>query len=268
MTQTITALFESRADAESAVNELIDAGIPASSIRTTPERDSGRSTGATSYDPVADEGGFWASLKDLFMPEDDRHAYAEALHRGKIMVAATVDDGAATRAANILEERGTVNLDEHEASWRKEGWSAPSVSNMTPQRQLDQAGDQKLQTVEERLQVGKRQVDSGRVKIRSYVVETPVSESVNLRTESVHVDRVAVDRLVRPGEDPFKERTIEATATSEAAVVAKEARVTGEVLLRKTADERVETLHDTVRSTKIDVDETAGKPVTTPGAKR
>ncbi|HVI38684.1 MAG TPA: YsnF/AvaK domain-containing protein [Gaiellales bacterium] len=58
--------------------------------------------------------------------------------------------------------------------------------------------------------------------------------------------------------DAFRERTIEARATTEEAVVSKEARVVEEIGLRKEASDRVETVRDTVRETKVDVEQEAG----------
>jgi stress response protein YsnF len=60
---------------------------------------------------------------------------------------------------------------------------------------------------------------------------------------------------VTPGEDAFRERTVEAQANSEEAVVSKTARVTGEVVVEKDAEQRTETVSDTVRSTKVDVED-------------
>jgi uncharacterized protein (TIGR02271 family) len=120
-----------------------------------------------------------------------------------------------------------------------------------------------IPVVEEQLEVGKRQVNQGRVKVRSYVVETPVSEQVSLRKETVQVERRPMDRAMAVGEDAFKERTFEATATSEEPVVSKQARVTGEVALTKDVEQRTQTVADTVRSTKVDVEDdrvTAKKP--------
>jgi hypothetical protein len=45
------------------------------------------------------------------------------------------------------------------------------------------------------------------------------------------------------------------TETAEEAVVAKEARVKEELVVRKTAEEHVENIDDTVRRTEVDVDE-------------
>jgi len=101
------------------------------------------------------------------------------------------------------------------------------------------------------------------------VVETPVQEQVSLREERVQVERRPVDRLVGAADDgAFRERTIEATEKSEEAVVSKEARVKEEVVIRKEGKERTETVSDTVRQTKVEVEDerasTAHNPTTGP----
>lgn len=110
--------------------------------------------------------------------------------------------------------------------------------------------------VEERLRVGKRQAEHGRIRVRSYVVETPVQEQVTLRQEHVEIEREPVDRpLTAADKADFQERTIEATESAEEPVVSKEARVREEVRLRKEAQERTETVSDKVRRTEVEVDD-------------
>ena len=117
-------------------------------------------------------------------------------------------------------------------------------------------GDETVKVMEERLRVGKREVAGGAVRVRSYVVERPVEEQVRLRDERVSVDRRPVDRPATADEMAlFKEHTIEARATSEEAVVSKEARVVEEIGIHKEANERTETVHDTVRKTEVEVDD-------------
>jgi len=87
------------------------------------------------------------------------------------------------------------------------------------------------------------------------VIETPVTEQVSLHSETVHVERRPVNRPIAAGDEAFRERTIEATATSEEAVIAKEARVTGEVVVKKDATDRTKTVTDTVRSTRVEVED-------------
>jgi len=255
MTQIITAFFDKRSDATEAVGELVEAGIPRASVRIMPDTDVAPSREG-SYDYQRDEKGFWASLSELFFPEEDRYTYAEAMHRGNIMVTATVDDDDAETAADILEEHGTINMDDTEQKWRSSGWSGYSENAMGGSSDMNEGRrEESIPIVEEELQIGKRQVESGRVKVRSYVVEQPVSESVSLREETVRVERRPAERSIAAGEDAFRERTIEARAVSEEAVVAKNARVTGEVVVKKGVEQRNETVSDTVRRTEVDVDE-------------
>ena len=404
--RTITAVYDTQAEAERAVEALAAQGVPRSDLRI--HRDASETASATSADNQ--DKGFWASLADLFVPDDDRHTYAEALRRGSVMVTARVDDAHYEAAADLMETHGAVDLDERETGWRSEGWTGGSgsgdrgigqtrmgtdgsaaatasrmaaatggasengglmsrnmdeltgsaspgarvggytgtggprmdedtglapgdqgkpgtmlsrgvdevegtnISGAHPENETgssmgtaagrttaDQVGlaggdqgrpgtmlsrgadevagtnisgahseneasgtygmrgtatdgTEAIPVVEETLRVGKREVSGGRVRVRSYVVETPVEEQVTLRTEHVDVERRAVDRPVTDADRLFQDRTIEATETSEEAVIAKEARVKEEVVIRKDADQRTETVRDTVRRTEVEVD--------------
>jgi len=393
--RTITAVYDTQAEAERAVEALAAQGVPRSDLRI--HRNESEATSGASVENQ--DKGFWASLADLFVPDDDRHTYAEALRRGSVMVTARVDDAHYDAAADLLETHGAVDLDERESTWRSEGWTgsrgigqtrmgtadsaaatashmggasessrgigqtrvgtadsaaatashmgaatagasengglmsrnmdeltgsassgagtgypgtgtrmdeetglAPgdqgrpgtmlsrgvdqvagtnisgahpenetgggmgTASSRTTSEQVGMAGGDQGRTgsmaegseaipvMEETLRVGKRDVGGGRVRVRSYIVETPVEEQVNLRRETVDVERRAVDRPVTDADRLFQERTIEATETSEEAVIAKEARVKEEVLLRKEAEERTETVRDTVRHTEVEVE--------------
>ena len=233
-----------------------------------------------------------ASLDGLSLPEGDATLVREGFRRGGGVVYAEVPDGRFEEVANVLEASGAVDLDALEAEWRKEGWTGSTTGAATGTatattgvstgasgatvalsgtarggevQRLGAAGEERIPVVEERLRVGKREVGHGRVRIRSYVVETPVQEQVTLHEERVNVERRTVDRpLTGADEALFQERVIEATETAEEAVVAKEARVIEEVSLRKTAEERTETVRDTVRRTEVEVedDRTAAKTAT------
>jgi uncharacterized protein (TIGR02271 family) len=118
--------------------------------------------------------------------------------------------------------------------------------------------DEVIPIAEEELHVGKREVGHGRVRIQSRVVERPVQEQVTLREERVDVERRPVSGEYREGalgSDPFEERTIEVEERGEEAVVSKEARVVEEVVVRKQAETRTETISDTVRKTEVDVED-------------
>ncbi len=120
-----------------------------------------------------------------------------------------------------------------------------------------------MPVVEEELRVGKREVESGGARVTTRVEETPVEEQVTVRDETVEVERRVVDRPAS-GADlaAFQEGTVEVRERYEEPVVEKEARVTGEVGIRKDVDERTETVQDTVRRTDVDVEDLSGKPGT------
>ncbi|WP_458096507.1 DUF2382 domain-containing protein [Roseomonas sp. WA12] len=314
MTRTITGLFDNQADAQAVVDHLrAHDGIQTDRISLH---------GSNGTATETEDRGFWASLRDLFIPDEDRYAYSEGIRRGGYVVSAEVDDGLVEHALDVFEEHGAVDLDSREAEWRSAGWagyqggaggtddsagtgmpmntsaaigaatmggtSTPAVggaapvagpmSAMTGASSTNTMGttataggaasggmnavstgattnEERIPIVEEQLRVGKREADRGRVRVRSYVVETPVSESVTLRDEHVQVERRAVDLPLSAADDAFRERTIEAVEHSEEAVVSKEARVKEELVIRKEAGERTQTVSDTVRHTEVEVED-------------
>ncbi|WP_043342616.1 YsnF/AvaK domain-containing protein [Belnapia moabensis] len=289
MSRTITAMFDDRAHADAAIQQLARQLNIASSDIQMHAADATSTTGGTAA--ASSDTGFWASLKDLFVPDEDRTTYAEGVRRGSVVVSATIEDSKLEQAMDVLESHGAVDLDTREAEWRQQGWTGtqavasdtevasvpaatglgvaatgmavgsttPAAASTTTAAATTTArvgGEEVIPVVEESLRVGKRDVERGRVRVRSYVVETPVSEQVMLHQEHVDVQRRAVDRPVTGAEAVFQDRTIEATETAEEAVIAKEARVTGEVVIRKVATERTETVQDTVRRTEVDIDDT------------
>ncbi|TXM98679.1 DUF2382 domain-containing protein [Methylobacterium sp. WL64] len=283
MTQTITALFDRPAEAQAAQAKLVAAGIPQPAIKLVQGAQSPRTSG--SYDYRKDEGGFWGSLKDFFMPEEDRYAYSEGLSRGGTLLTVSVEPAQTETAYDILEQHGSIDLEQRETTWRKEGWSGYSAGGATAASSttgttatastttgttatgaaaLKGAGTATGETdyipiVEERLNVGKRVAESGRVRVRSYVVEKPIEEQVTLREETVHVDRRAVDRPVTAADQAlFESKTIEATELHEQAVVSKDARVVEEIGIRKDAGQRTETVTDKVRRTEVEVEDERG----------
>jgi uncharacterized protein (TIGR02271 family) len=119
-------------------------------------------------------------------------------------------------------------------------------------------GDVAIPVVEEELQVGKREVNRGGVRVYSHMTERPVEENVQLREEHVRVQRNPVNRPASEADfQAFKEGTIEVTETAEEAVVSKQARVVEEVVVGKDVIERTQTVRDSVRKTDVEVEEVA-----------
>lgn len=114
----------------------------------------------------------------------------------------------------------------------------------------------RIPVVEEELQVGKREVQRGGVRVYQRVRETPVNESVQLREEHVKVERHPVDQPASAADiDAISEGAMELRETAEEAVVSKSARVVEEVVVGKEVTERTEQINDTVRRTDVEVEQ-------------
>jgi uncharacterized protein (TIGR02271 family) len=122
-------------------------------------------------------------------------------------------------------------------------------------------GEVRVPVVEEQLEVGKRQVQRGGVRLYTRVTERPVEETVRLRDEQVHVERRAVDRPASAADlAAVEEGAIEVTETDEEPVVHRQARVVEEVVVRKDVEEHAETVQDRVRRSEVEVEPLGAEP--------
>jgi len=122
-------------------------------------------------------------------------------------------------------------------------------------RDVNTTGDTSIPIIEENLEIGKREVETGGARINTRVVEEEVQENITLREEHINVERNPVNRPATEADiNAFKEGEIELTEHAEVPVVNKEARVVEEINLGKEVTERDEVVRDTVRKTEVDVD--------------
>ena len=212
-------------------------------------------------------------------PQAHADRYAEAVRRGSFVL--TVDaptEQERDLAASIMEQFDAIDVDERATQWQAAGWSAHDETaapltedEMTLERSTYAMGNRgtsgttaatntatteqaAIPIIEEQLQVGKREVQRGGVRVVQRVIETPVQESINLRQEHVTVERHAVDQPATAADiSAMKEGTIELREMAEEAVVAKTARIVEEVVIGKEVSEKATTISDTVRRTDVDV---------------
>ena len=105
---------------------------------------------------------------------------------------------------------------------------------------------------EEELRVGKRQVETGRARLRKWVETQPVEADVELRRETARVTRERVDQPVSSTELGDQEVSVE--LSEEEAVVQKEAVAKERIGLEKDVETEVETVRDEVRKERVDVE--------------
>lgn len=156
MARTITALFDTRADADAGAQRLRQAGIDAGHVNVH-DQTSHKTAGA--YSTSADKG-LWASIKNTFVPHEDRHVYEEGIRRGGFLLTADVDDDSTPAAVKALEDANSVDLDSRVNDWRSQGWDYA-----TPVEPIEDTDEAVL--------YGSREADVGGVRYRSYVPDRP-----------------------------------------------------------------------------------------------
>jgi len=293
MDRTVVAAFDTQQDAQRALEALNEAGFTRD--RTHLTANTGGIDAVSSGTTSTGEQTLGDKIASFFGFGDDEEIYSEAVRRGScVLTVDAADDEEADRAEAILYRFGPVDIDQKAAEWRGAGWQ-PTTSGLTTTRS-DTVGTTSLAggttgtvgtaglgatgvrsdrdeavipVTEESLQVGKREVQRGGVRIISRVVEKPVEATVSLREEHATVTRRPVDRAVTDADHAFKDQSIEVRETAEEAVVGKTARVVEEVEIGKQSDVREETIRDTVRKTEVDVEQlgTQGRTTAEGGAR-
>ncbi len=262
MAKAVVGLYDDLSTARTVILDLEKHGFSRQIINLVTTEDTKSRGDGKSATNVVNE------MTDIGLPRDEADTYAEGVRRGCSLVTITVGNDRADEAAEIMEHRVPVDIDQRMSMWREQGWTgydhtAKPYSDEEVRQERDryrtlgtQQGEATIPVVEEELQVGKRKVQSGGMRVHTYVTERPVEEAVRLREEHVDVTRRPVDRPVRNADQAFREETFEVTETSEQPVVEKHARVIEEVVISKDVGERTEMVGDTVRRTDVDVEKT------------
>jgi uncharacterized protein (TIGR02271 family) len=239
-------------------------------------------------------GGLVSGLTRLGVQGDEAQTYAEGLKRGGTLVTVNTDDRRADAAVGVMRRVGAVEIDKRAAEWREGGWRGFSETetlrpHVTPEPDEDETravdrrsdvtaehepvrpqplagaapGDEfavpppevAIPVVAEELQVGKREVERGGVRVQKRVSEIPVEEDVTLREEHVNVDRRPADYTFHGSDaEAFKESVVEIREAYEELILNKKTRVIEEVVINKDVDEHTETVRETLRKTEVDVE--------------
>jgi uncharacterized protein (TIGR02271 family) len=288
MAQTVIGIFDNESEARRAVDNLVERGFTRNSIDIADRSSSDYATRKHEDDDSI--SGFFRSL--FGSDNDDSRKYSTVASRSCVVTVHAQSSDEAERAAEILDEYGAVDVDERASQFGTTtsnfadttttgaAYTADRFDNDTNRFDADRFRDRdvvdtdrtdidrtnldrrdivdsetSLPIIEEQVNIGKRVVETGGVRLRSRIIEKPVEESLRLREEHVRVERHPVNRPASEADiNAFREGTIEMTERSEVPVVNKEARVVEEVSLNKDVEEREETVRDTVRRTDVEVE--------------
>ena len=289
--QTVISAFDDRELAQRAADRLVELDFDRDDLHIQ----TGRETTSTAQgDAVEDDDGFFHRIarffSDLFGGDDAHESgrYAEAVRRGStVLIVDARDASEAGRARRALEQLGGhIDLAERSAQWEREGWSPsaferpraapgetveaestrmPGIANAAmgdaapaQSRQGTGSGPRDetvVPVLEEQVQIGKREVQRGGVRVVQRMNETPVRELVRLREERAVVERHPVDRPATPADfQAFREGAIEVRETVEEPVVSKTAHAVEEVVVGKRVAERTQPVEDVVRRAAVEVE--------------
>jgi uncharacterized protein (TIGR02271 family) len=105
---------------------------------------------------------------------------------------------------------------------------------------------------EEELEVGKRDVDAGQVRLRKWVETEPAQMDVDLKRETARVTRERVDEPVSDAE--IGEEEVEVPLRAEKAVAQKRTVAKERVGVEKDVETERETVRDEVRKERVDLE--------------
>jgi len=202
-------------------------------------------------------GGLIGALIGAGIPEENAEAYESGIKSGGIVLRATPRNA---EDAAFIESKwkscGGEQIYSNAAQQNSSQVNAASAGTGRSSRENESNTDGvTIPVIEEELQVGKREVQTGGVRVETNITERPVEKTVTLREEEINVERRPVDRPAGEADlSRAKEADFVVRGTGEKAVVAKDARVVEEVVIGKDVSERTETINDTVRRSEVDVE--------------
>jgi stress response protein YsnF len=260
MAKTVVGFFDEAEDAQKAMQRLQQTGISQNSIDFTSGGAGAygsMSTNVNTNDRQEEGNAITRFFNSLFGDDsDDARKYSRVGSNSNYIItvhASSADE--AEQAADIMDDCGAIDVDERASSEGSYNDNNNMSSSTDRGSDYDRSGDS-INRMEEDIHVGKRDVETGRVHVRSRIIETPVEEHVRLRQEHVNIERNPVDRRVSGDEiGNFEDHDFEVTEHAEVPVVDKEARIVEEIRINKEVDEKDEVIRDTVRKTDVDIDE-------------
>lgn len=270
MNYTVVGIFDNKTEARQAMEELVQGGFVRENIDLSEANyagGSGNTASATTSSATATTNqGVGDSISNFFsnlFGDDDPQArnYANVARDADAILTVQADsEERARQVADIFDRNGAIDVENRAAQYNQQQFSgttgATTESRGAVDTQQNLTGEAVIPVIEEQLQVGKREVEHGGVRVRSRVIEKPVEEHLRLREERVVVNRRPVNREVTSADTAnLQQGDITITERAEEAVVSKQARVVEEVEVGKRVEEHDQVIRDTVRRTDVDVEE-------------
>jgi uncharacterized protein (TIGR02271 family) len=245
--EKIVAVYDKAGKATEAMRALEASGFPSGDISLL-NRDS-------FTDTEIREAGLWRRLFGRNVGDHESVVYGRTIEAGGAVLTLRLPETDVPRAMKILDVHSPIDVNERAASLGVTVPPAAKAGATTPPVVTKSAAKEEvLRLAEEQIDVGKRLVETGRARIRRFVIEKPVESKVTLHEEHAEMLRRAVSDSTPLRDVDWTDKTIEITETAEQPVVTKTARVAEEVVIRREGSDHVETVRDTVRRQQVELE--------------
>jgi uncharacterized protein (TIGR02271 family) len=216
--------------------------------------------GASVYDADGDKIGV---VEEIFYDRDTREPEWVGIGTGffgtkRVVVpldrAQLTEDGLRVPySKDHVKNAPDIDSDEISEQTEQELYSYYQLRTQTGRsRRRAGSGKQEVTRSEEELQVGKRQVEAGGVRLRKWVETEPVDVEVELQRETARVTREQIDQPVTDAD--LGEEEIEVPLRGEKPVAQKRTVAKERVGVEKDVRTDRETISDEVRKERVDVD--------------
>ena len=262
--ETIVAVYDSAAHAEAAKHALVASGTPSSEISLI-----GKDRLAPGGIPIPDIG-VWQRLFGDDIREHEAHVYGRTVAKGGVVLSARVPSMEVAHAVGVLTVHKPVDVHGRAsdlgvvASAEKAAAAIPTPV-LAPKQTVapvlrNDVDEEVIRLAEEHMEVGKRQIETGKARVRRFITTEEVETPVTLHQQHMEViRRVVADPNALEGID-WEDRAIEIIETDEEPVVSKTAHVAEEIVVRTAGSDRIEKVHGTVRRQQVKVERVADNP--------
>jgi uncharacterized protein (TIGR02271 family) len=214
--------------------------------------------GASVYDADGDEIGV---VDEIFYDRDTREPEWIGIGTGffgtkRVLVPLdraqlTADGLRVPYSKDYVKDAPDIDSDEVSEQTEQELYSYYGLRAQTG-RSRGEAGKHEVTRSEEELQVGKRQVEAGGVRLRKWVETEPVDVDLELQRETARVTREQIDQPVADVE--LADEEIEVPLRGEEPVAQKRTVAKERVGVEKDVRTDRETISDEVRKERVDVE--------------
>jgi uncharacterized protein (TIGR02271 family) len=270
--ETVVAVFDTPDHADAAVKALRTGGFADADISVFDESrllfEEGRgTTGGRDRAAIVKEPGLWRRLFGRDVHQHEASVFGQTVERGGSVVSVRVLDSEVAHAIAILDIHHPVSVPDRavtsgiatpgyveKAEKKVEAAPLAAKQNVAVSPKLAAAEPQVLKLAEEQLQVGKELVESGRTRVRRFVIEQEASVDVSLHEEHAEVLRRAITDPKFVGEIDWADKAIEFIETAEHPLVRKTARIVEEVSFKNIGADHVETIKDKIRRQQAEIE--------------